>query len=51
MESSDLELEREVMVAAKYEIGVRGRDEDWIIEREAAAVAQRWRCCAADEWE
>lgn len=29
---------------------MRDRDSDWIIERVAAAVAQRWRCCGAAEF-
>lgn len=32
------------MVAATYDMGVRGREEDWMMARVAAAVAQRWRC-------
>lgn len=36
-------------MAAKKERGVRGMDSDWMMERVAAAVAHRWRCCGAED--
>lgn len=40
---------RAEMEAAKYAGGVRGRDSAARLERRAAAVARRWRCCGAAE--
>jgi len=47
--SSASAASRAEMAAAKYAGGVRGRDSAAMLERRAAAVARRWRCCGAAE--